>query len=290
MANTPNAFHLPDYPRGILIDLAGVLHTGDTPLAGAQAALMQLREAGIPLRFLTNTTRTPRATIVHKLHKMGLGVGEDEVITAVHATRKYVQMHGLHPYWLVHPSIESELPAPTGMQPDAVVVGDAGPYFSSGSMNAAFRHLMRGVPLIAMARNRYFEEPDGLSIDMGAYVAALEYASGVKATITGKPSPAFFDAALADMGIDAADAIMVGDDLRDDVLGAQASGIAGVLVRSGKYRSGDEVAEEGFPALIVDDFAAAVEAILAHLDSPAAGIMQSASVNGGEVSPAFARV
>lgn len=264
----PNPVQLPAHPQGILIDLAGVLHTGDTALPGSQTALARLRETGIPLRFLTNTTRTPRATIVHKLHRMGLTVLEDEVITAVHATRKYVQMHDLHPYWLVHPSIESELPPPSGLQPDAVVLGDAGPYFSFGSMNAAFRHLMRGVPLIAMARNRYFQEPDGLSIDMGAYVAALEYAAGVQATIIGKPAPAFFDAALADMGIAAADAIMIGDDVRDDVCGAQALGIAGVLVRTGKYRSGDEAAEEGSPALIADDFTAVVETILAHMDYP----------------------
>lgn len=260
----PNTLQLPAHPQGILIDLAGVLHTGDMALPGVQAALARLREADIPLRFLTNTTSTPRVTIVHKLHRMGLTVLEDEVITAVHATRKYVQMHGLHPYWLIHPSIEPELPPPTGMQPDAVVLGDAGPYFSFGSMNAAFRHLMRGVPLIAMARNRYFQEADGLSIDMGAYVAALEYAAGVQATIIGKPAPAFFDAALADLGIAAADAIMIGDDVRDDVYGAQALGIAGVLVRTGKYRPGDETQGPGQPALVVDDFSAAVAAILGN--------------------------
>lgn len=258
----PDIIQLPEKPRGILIDIAGVLHIGDAPLPGAQAALERLRESGLPLRFLTNTTRVARATIVHKLYKMGLGVWEDEVITAVHATRKYVQTKGLNPYWLVHPAVESELPAPTGRQPDAVVLGDAGPYFSFGSMNAAFRYIMRGVPLIAMACNRYFQEADGLTLDTGAYVAALEYASGTHAIIIGKPAAAFFEAALADLGIRAAEAVMIGDDVRDDVEGAQAVGIAGVLVRTGKYRPGDEI-QVLPPARVADDFVAAVDAILA---------------------------
>jgi HAD superfamily hydrolase (TIGR01458 family) len=257
----PTTTALPNHPKGILIDLAGVLHTGDAAIPRALAGLHRLRMANIPLRFLTNTTRSPRTTVVRKLATMGFNIKESEVITAVHATRQYVQSRGLHPHWLIHPDIADET-GPSAAEPDAVVLGDAGPHFTFDSMNTAFRLLMRGLPLIAMARNRYFQEPDGLSLDMGAYVAALEYASGQQATIIGKPAPAFFAAALADIGIAPADALMIGDDLRDDVQGAQAAGIRAILVRTGKYRPQDEEAAGERPAMITNNFTTAVEAIL----------------------------
>ncbi|MDP5237986.1 TIGR01458 family HAD-type hydrolase [Uliginosibacterium sp. 31-16] len=250
-----------DRPKGILIDLAGVLHTGNTPIPRSLAALHYLRRAKIPLRFLTNTTRSPRTSIVRMLAGMGFDVEESEIITAVHATRQHVQARGLHPHWLVHPDVRDEV-GPDATEPNVVLLGDAGPHFSFEAMNTAFRLLMRGLPLIAMARNRYFQEADGLTLDMGAYVTALEYSAGVQATIIGKPAPAFFAAALADMNAAAEDALMIGDDLRDDVQGAQAAGIRAILVRTGKYRPQDETAPGERPALIADDFAAAVSAIL----------------------------
>lgn len=257
----PNQAFWPERPKGILIDLAGVLHTGNTAIPRALAALYRLRMAGIPLRFLTNTTRSPRTAIVRMLAGMGFDTRESEIITAVHATRKYVEARGLHPHWLVHPDVREEV-GPDAAEPDAVVLGDAGPHFTFESLNTAFRQLMQGLPLIAMARNRYFQEADGLSLDLGAFVSALEYSSGVNAMIIGKPSPAFFAAALADMGVAAPDAIMIGDDLRDDIQGAQAAGIRGILVRTGKYRPQDEEASGERPALIVDDFASAASSIL----------------------------
>ena len=104
-----------------------------------------------------------------------------------------------------------------------------GPHFTYPILNHAFRLLMEGVPLMAMARNRYFMEPDGLSLDMGAFVTGLEYSAGVTAEITGKPAPAFFAAALAELGVAAADTVLIGDDLSDDIGGAQAAGIPGIL-------------------------------------------------------------
>ncbi|NSL54336.1 TIGR01458 family HAD-type hydrolase [Uliginosibacterium aquaticum] len=255
---------LPSRPRGVLIDLAGVIHVGDRALPGAIDALARLRAAKLPLRFLTNTTRSPRASVVGKLQAMGLGIAPDEVMTAVHATHQYVQRHHLHPWLLIHPDIAAEM-GPSAAAPDAVVLGDAADGFSFAAMNQAFRLLKQGLPLIAMARNRFFQETDGLTIDMGAFVTALEYAADVQATIIGKPAAAFFGAALGELGIGAQEAVMIGDDLRDDVQGAQACGVAAMLVRTGKYRPADEQAAGERPALVCDDFAAAVTAILARV-------------------------
>ena len=246
--------HLPSHPKALLIDLAGVLHVGDQVIPGAVAALARLRDAGVPLLFLTNTTRTPRRTLVAKMNALGLAMSEDELLTAPGATLNLVRSRGLNPHWIVHPDLVDEV-GPSAAEPDAVVLGDAGPYFDYTTLNIAFRLIMRGLPFIAMARNRTFKEEDGLSLDMGAFVAALEYSTGVQAEIAGKPAAPFFQAALDRLGVAATDAVMIGDDLRDDIGGAQALGIAGVLVRTGKFSPADEHDPDIRPAAIADDFA-----------------------------------
>lgn len=247
--------------RAVLIDLAGVLHTGDQALPGAIPALSRLRAAGLPLRFLTNTTRTPSDVLVQRLRAMGFDLRAGELQTAALAARTLVRQRGLKPLWLVHPDIAAEM-GPSAAEPDIVVLGDMGRHFTFDGLNQAFRLLLQGLPLLAMARNRYFMEPDGMSIDMGAFVAGLEYSAGVTAEIAGKPAPAFFAAALAELGVAAGEAVLIGDDLADDIGGSQAAGIDAILVRTGKFRPGDDAHPEIRPAATVDDFGEAVDRLL----------------------------
>ena len=107
--------------------------------------------------------------------------------------------------------------------------------FSPGLLNIlAFRLLMDGAELVALQRNGFKARADGLALDVGAYAAALEYASGREAIVVGKPAREFYTSAIAELGVQRA--VMVGDDLEADVAGAMATGLAGVLVRTGKYR------------------------------------------------------
>jgi len=248
-------------PKAVLIDLAGVLHTGDEALPGAVLALARLRASGLALRFLTNTTRTPSNVLFAKLQRMGFTLAAGEIQTAALAARTLVRRRRLKPLWLVHPDIAAEM-GDSAVAPDVVVLGDMGEHFTYPLLNRAFRLLMDGLPLMAMARNRYFMEADGLSLDMGAFVAGLEYSAGISAEVTGKPAAPFFEAALAELGVAAADAVLIGDDLSDDIGGAQAAGIPGILVRTGKFRPGDDAHPEIKPAAVFDNFTAAVNAII----------------------------
>jgi len=252
--------------RGVLLDLSGVLYVGGQPLAGALDALDRLRASGLALRFVTNTTRSTRAQILAQLTDMGFDVDADEIFTAPMAARAYLQARRLRPYLLVHPDLFPEFEDQEEDAPDAVLVGDAGEGFTYADMNRAFRLLMDGAPLVAMARNRYFQETDGLSLDAGPFVAALEYAAGVEAVVTGKPAAEFFQAAGASLGCTPEDTVMVGDDVDADANGATAAGLQGVLVRTGKYRAGDEERLEGSEAVVLPDFAAVVDWLLERAD------------------------
>ena len=118
-----------------------------------------------------------------------------------------------------------------------MILGDLGEGWTYGLLQEAFEHVMGGASIIALSRDRYWQRGGRLALDAGPYVAALEYATGSAATVAGKPSPAFYEAALRSLGVtDPGQAAMVGDDLWSDVQGAQRAGLQGWLVRTGKFR------------------------------------------------------
>lgn len=250
--------------RAVLVDIAGVLHVGDVAVPGAVEALARLRDSGLPLRFLTNTTRRTGERLALDLQAMGVDLAADEIVTAASAAHDYVTRHGLRPHLLLHPGIEAMFRDLASDAPDCVVLGDAAEGFTYAALDRCFRILMEDPerPLIAMARNRYFSDRDGLHLDMGPFVDALEYATGRSAIVTGKPAPAFFEAALDALGAAPADAVMIGDDVEADIAGAAAVGIHGILVRTGKFREGDAERARASGARTVDDFSAAVDAVL----------------------------
>jgi HAD superfamily hydrolase (TIGR01458 family) len=172
-----------------------------------------------------------------------------------------LERHELRPYLLVHPNLVSEFDGLEREDPDAVVVGDAEDDFTYRNMNEAFRLLKRGARLMATGRTRYFEGAEGLELDAGPYVAALEYAAETGAVVLGKPAADFFLAATAELGLQPSECVMVGDDAEADVAAALATGLKGILVQTGKYREGDE-AKIPQEFILAKDVAAAVEEIL----------------------------
>jgi HAD superfamily hydrolase (TIGR01450 family) len=106
-----------------------------------------------------------------------------------------------------------------------------------------------------MHRNLYWRTEDGLRLDSGAFLAGLEQAARTEAEVTGKPSAAFFEAALRRLGARAGEAVMVGDDIESDVLAAQRAGLTGVLVRTGKYLPETHRSASGEPDHVIDSFA-----------------------------------
>ncbi|MCC0029570.1 MAG: TIGR01458 family HAD-type hydrolase [Brucellaceae bacterium] len=252
--------------KGALLDLAGVVYDGDHAIAGSIEAVERLRAAGIRLCFVSNTTRSTKQAVIARLAGFGLTIDERELFTPAGAAVAWLKQHDCAPHLLVHPALEAEFAGLPGDGPRAVVVGDAGDAFTYGAMNAAFRALAGGADFLALAPNRVFRDSDGeLSLDAGPFVAALEYASGKQATVLGKPSAAFFGLALDAIGCTPDEAAMVGDDAENDVSGALEAGIgAALLVRTGKYRAGDETRFSHPPTALADDLSGAVEWIVEH--------------------------
>jgi HAD superfamily hydrolase (TIGR01458 family) len=228
--------------KGFLIDLDGVLYSGSHPIEGAQAAIEYLIQENYTFRFVSNTTRKCRKTIASRLSAMGFDIPEDYIFTPPRAAVAYMKKTGKrHCHLLttgdVDRDFEQVCAQDTGGKKDYVIVGDAGDTITYDSLNTAFRHLIEGAELIALEKDRYWMADDGLSLSAGPFVQALEFASGKTATVMGKPSKAFFDLALIDMGLEPDQVVMVGDDITTDIGGAHRAGMKGILVRTGKFRN-----------------------------------------------------
>jgi HAD superfamily hydrolase (TIGR01458 family) len=225
--------------RALLLDLDGVLYVEDEPVAGGLVAVERLRRAGVGLRFVTNTTAYSRAQTLDKLVRLGFAVEERELVTPAALAVRYCAERGhSRVALLMNDDVKrdlDELEEADGAA-DAVIVGDLGSAFDYDVLNGAFRQLMDGAELIALQKNRFWLRADGLALDVGPFVAALEYATGREAYVVGKPARGFFHEVLADLGTAPGETAMVGDDVESDVGGALRAGLAGILVMTGKYR------------------------------------------------------
>ena len=244
--------------RALLIDLDGVLYVDEEPIVGAREAVQRLRARGLALRFVTNTTAYSRDRTLEKLARLGFGVENSELITPAALAVRHCQKRGIRRAALImndevkHDFSQLE---ETSDEVDAVIIGDLGSAFGYDVLNHAFRQVVAGAELIALQKNRYWMRADGLSLDVGPFVAAIEYAAGREAYVVGKPSKGFFDQVLASLGVDARATAMVGDDIESDIGGALRAGLAGVLVRTGKYRE-DRVRDSGIePTYVIDSIA-----------------------------------
>ncbi|HEY8198462.1 MAG TPA: HAD-IIA family hydrolase [Candidatus Limnocylindrales bacterium] len=285
--------------RALLIDIDGVLILRGAPIPGARDALTELTAMGSPFRLATNTSALSRRSIVDHLTSVGLPVEPDRIISAASAAAEHVVAR--HPggriFLLTTPDGRSEfehrglhlvgdaeadralagvIDRHSAASVDAVVVGDASDAMTFRDLDRAFGLIRAGAAFIAMHRNRWWLTPRGTTLDAGALVAGLEYSAERRATLVGKPSPAFFGAGIRALAPEVGpprlgkrEVAMVGDDLWNDVLGAQRAGLRGIFVRSGKHGDAELAAAErqarggGRPDVIADDLAAVVRGLRA---------------------------
>lgn len=248
--------------RGVLLDIDGVLQVSMQPIIGAAEALHELEQRGYSTCLVTNTTTMSRAALAQRLQGIGLTVHEERIVTAPVATANYIRQHfaGKRCWILTKGDTGTdfagiELVNGLQEQADVVVIGGAEELLTYEAMNRAFRLLMNGAALLAMHTNMYWRTKEGLQLDSGPFVRALEIASGKLAVVLGKPSEDFFAQALAMIGVNAHEAVMVGDDIENDINGAQQAGIRSILVVSGKHGADSPLLERIRPDAILNSVA-----------------------------------
>jgi HAD superfamily hydrolase (TIGR01450 family) len=257
--------------RGLVLDLDGVLILSGALIPGAREALAELDARGFPYVIGTNMSLASRVTLSRELTRGGLPVPAERIVNAASTAASLARRRfGREPIYVMGSDdamdefsgmylLSHEDAADPDRQAAAVIVGDAGNDFTPRNIQSAFRLLRGGAQFVAMHKNRWWITPAGVLLDSGSYVAALEFGLERKALVAGKPSRAFFGEAVrtlsegsgagvgAAVGAGAADGrkpsnrlsaaqvAMVGDDLWNDIRGAQKAGLRGVFVRSGKH-------------------------------------------------------
>jgi HAD superfamily hydrolase (TIGR01458 family) len=246
----------------ILLDIDGVLHVSGEPIAGGADAVRALRAAGHSLRFVTNNTTRARAQLTAELRAMGIELDEEEVSTTPLAAGRLLE--GLRVFALTMGAIREDLARHVTLVDDgaeAVLVGGAdeseetSEVFAYANLSRAFAELREGARLVCLHKNRWWQTSRGSLLDSGAFVAGLEYAAETEAEVVGKPTAAYFQAALDALGASPADAVMVGDDVEADIGGAKGLGMTGILVRTGKFRPASLRDAEPQPDAVIDSIA-----------------------------------
>lgn len=251
------------------VDIDGTLIDSRGAIPGAVGALARLRKGVSSVRFVTNNSQEGGSTLAARLQAMDFSLHKEEVFGALAAARSLVERHQLRPLLLLSDLARGEFKGIQTDNPNAVVIGTAPEHLHYERLNEALRVLMNSEgenQLIAVNKGRYFQGADGFVMMAGPFVAGLEFATGKSAAVVGKPSKEFFNAAVRDVsGSSLPDAalleqcVMIGDDSNDDVQGALDAGMRAILVRTGKYRIGDEQRCRTQPLAVVSDFAEAVD-------------------------------
>ena len=224
--------------EGALLDIDGTILEGAAAVPGAADAIQSIKRQGVAVLLATNTSRKSRAGVAASLRSAGIDARDSEILSSVAAAATRLEVDGIRRVMpLLTPAALDDLRAfeITEDYPEAVLVGDMGTLFTFDLLNRAFLNLRAGARLIAAQKNRFWKSEHGIQIDAGAFVAALEYAAETTAEVTGKPAPAFFQAAAMILGKRTANLVMVGDSLEADIAGGRGAGMKTVLVRTGLY-------------------------------------------------------
>lgn len=244
--------------RGILFDLDGVLYVGPNVIEGAIAAVSGIKQRGYDCRFVTNTSTLSGASLHKKLAGLGFDIAEHEIISAPRAALIYLkQFDDPVCHLVLAEDVKRDFRhfRQSNSKADVVIIGDIGDAWSYPLLNNVFNLLINGAQLIAIHKNRFWQTEHGLQMDIGAFVSALEYASGKQATIIGKPAIDFFQSALTELDLSPEEVAMVGDDIDSDIGGGQRAGLTGILVKTGKYRQAYADSSPVIPDLVIPSIA-----------------------------------
>jgi HAD superfamily hydrolase (TIGR01458 family) len=230
-------------PRVVCIDVDGTLTDGvlGPALSGAVEALRSVRGRR-PVRLVSNTTSIPHREFAARLIAQGLLDAPTSLLTPAASARRVLPARGHDSgILLVEPEARADYAwfhdDPSGA---AVVLATEAHDLTVRELQPAFRRILEGAAFYALQRNRYFRRRGRLVTDLGPVAAFLAYATGREPETLGKPSPLLYDAIAGEAGVRREELLMVGDDAEFDVSASVALGMAGVLVRTGKYREGDE--------------------------------------------------
>jgi HAD superfamily hydrolase (TIGR01458 family) len=225
--------------QALFFDLSGVLYDGTQAIPGASKIIQQARNSGLILRFVTNTASKSQQQVIAQLAEFKIIIEPDELFSAPQAAKSYILNHQLRPYCLINDALAIDFTSIPQADPNCILIGDSPDKLNFANLNKAFQLCHQGMPLITIGKNKYYKSSHGLCLEAGAFVHGLEWACDQKAIVMGKPSPQFFQQVINSTPFKAEQCLMIGDDIRGDVIAAMDVGLNACLVKTGKFQPDD---------------------------------------------------
>ena len=230
--------------KGLLLDLEGVVYEGNKLVSGALDAINKLLSYNFKIKYLTNTTVTPRKQILKKLLKFKLSIIETDIFTPPIAAGIFLKKNKISKIFLLTNQLLQEDFKEFSIdkaKPEAIILGDLYKAFNWEKLNEVFQRIHNNdILIIALHKNKYCKRENKIGLDLGPFVAALEYATSKKFILIGKPEQNFFNLAIENMGLSKKEVLMIGDDIFADIGGAKNNSIPSIQVRTGKFQKKDE--------------------------------------------------
>jgi HAD superfamily hydrolase (TIGR01458 family) len=230
--------------RGWLFDIEGVLLDGPDVLQPNIDFVRTLIERHVPVLFVTNTVTRSKDELVNRFTLAGLPVRADQIVTPIDGACEWLIQRNIKKIHVVAPKPVQNAFSVFQLDEsgEALVIGDFGTNWQYRELNHAFQWMMLhpDLPVLALGGGRYYRRQQQWFLDLGAFTQALSWAANRTIQNCGKPDRLIFEAAARKLGLQNSEVVMVGDDYASDVNAAIRAGCQGILVRSGKYRVGDE--------------------------------------------------
>lgn len=230
--------------KELLLDIEGVIYEGNKLIEGSIETINKLLANGFKIKYLTNTTTTSRRLIFKKLLQFKLPLNESDIFSPAIATNIFLKKKNISRISLfTNQFLQEDFTdfVIDDIKPEAIILGDLFKEFSWEKLNKVFQTILENNALIiALHKNRYCKRENKLSLDLGPFVAALEYATSKKSVLIGKPEKNFFNLAIEEMKLKNEEVVMIGDDIVADIGGAKNICLSTIQVKTGKFQKKDE--------------------------------------------------
>ncbi|WP_316784574.1 HAD-IIA family hydrolase [Pedobacter frigiditerrae] len=224
--------------QGLLIDMDGVIYSGEELIFGADKFIANLLDKKIPFAFMTNNSQRTPLEVVRKLKLLGITVNQSHVYTSAMATAKFLsdQSPKSTAYVLGEGGLLSSLHEHgitlVNTDPEFVVLGE-GRNFTLEMVQRAVDMILAGAKFITTNRDPSPKKPGWNNLGIAATTAMIEEATGRKAFVTGKPSPVMMRSARKFLGLETSETTVIGDTMETDIQGGVQMGYKTILVLSG---------------------------------------------------------
>jgi 4-nitrophenyl phosphatase len=227
------------YPLYIF-DLDGTVYRGGVPIPGAVETLAELRKDGALIRFLTNNSSQTQDAQAGKLEKMGIAAVPDEIMTSGVGTAHYLEDQGLDTAYVIGEPGLVEVLASRGIRrcvqgetAKTVVVGICRT-LTYEMVDQALQQILKGARFVATNTDATYPMEGGRVVPgAGAMVAAVQTCAGVDPVVIGKPNPFLVEMTLNSAGVNAKEALVIGDRYETDIVSGKAAGCDTLLVLTG---------------------------------------------------------